>query len=80
MGIVALFAIGAVLYSCRQDTLLGERRAESVVPATDPTNLIWVMPAKGSKRFDRVSAELLRCTATATAAPRPREAEKCVRW
>jgi hypothetical protein len=29
-------------------TLLGEREAESVAAATDPTNLIWVMPAKGS--------------------------------
>jgi hypothetical protein len=28
-------------------TLLGERIAESVAQATDPANLIWVMPAKG---------------------------------
>ena len=29
-------------------TLLGERIAESVAQATDPANLIWVIPAKGS--------------------------------
>jgi hypothetical protein len=40
---------GPVVQSVRNThTLLGERIAESVALATDPANLIWVMPAKGS--------------------------------
>jgi hypothetical protein len=45
-------AAGSVVQSARNThTLLGERIAESVAQATDPANLIRVMPAKGSNGF-----------------------------